>query len=115
MFSCWNYCGNEGEDDNTIIVRGFDEATGNLVRSRASRTDRKSMQEFINQTVHYTKIKASNYDSLLEDCKHSQTNFVDRSFPPNEKSLNFRYGNRKIVWKRILDVVENAVMVEGKI
>ena len=66
MFSCWNYCGNEGEDDNTIIVRGFDQNTGDMVRNRASRTDRQSMQEFINKAVHYTKIKASNYDSLLK-------------------------------------------------
>ncbi len=56
-------------------------------------------------------IRASNYEQCLKNCQTNNTNFEDKTFPPNSDSLNFTFGNRKIIWKRIVEVIENPVMI----
>lgn len=41
--------------------------------------------------------------------------FTDPKFPPSDRSLNFAINNRKIVWKRITEIVPNAKIVEDEI
>ena len=42
---------------------------------------------------------------MLKECKINNTNFIDKSFPPDSDSLNFTFGNRKIIWKRIIEII----------
>ena len=44
MFSCWNYCGNEGEDENQIIVRGFDGLNEGMRNTKVDRKDKAKMK-----------------------------------------------------------------------
>ncbi len=60
-------------------------------------------------------IKRSKYKELLEECRKSNTNFVDKTFPANKTSLDFSIPNREIIWKRISEIIPNCTMVENGI
>jgi hypothetical protein len=57
----------------------------------------------------------SPYNEYLEKCRKEKKKFVDEEFPPNGQSLNYTLTNRNIVWKRVTEIVPNAIMGGEKI
>lgn len=35
---------------------------------------------------------------------------IDKSFPPNMKSLNYAKGNRKIIWRKLSQLMDHFVI-----
>ncbi len=58
-------------------------------------------------------LKKSKYDDYLAECRLKKTNFLDKEFPPNEESLDFKVPGREIAWKRVKEVVgADCMMVQ---
>ena len=45
-------------------------------------------------------IKKSKFDQHLDEAILNKVKFVDKEFPPNDDSLNFRIPDREIIWMR---------------
>ena len=78
-------------------------------------SSRQGQELFNNIDNIGTMILKSQYQRLYSEAKEKATKFTDSEFPPNDTSLAYRHPTRKIVWKRISEVINNPVMVEGKI
>ena len=69
----------------------------------------------ISQAVNYTMVIPSNYEKYLKNCQSKRTNFIDSEFPHTDRSVGVSVERRRIVWKRLPEVVKNAVMVQKSI
>lgn len=66
MFSCWQYCGNEDEDNMELIIKGFDKNLTDRVEQRQSRNNRSQIRNLISQAARLTMVRASKYDEYLK-------------------------------------------------
>lgn len=76
-----------------------------------NRTNRAEVMSAISQAVNYTMVIPSNYEKYLKNCQSKRTNFIDSEFPHTDRSVGVSVERRRIVWKRLPEVVKNAVMV----
>ena len=103
-------CGTESKDQNELVIYNLAD---NSLKSILNR-DQKNINELIENVGNYITIRPSRYDEYVKDCKAKGHRFADPEFPPNDSSLNVNVG-RRVTWKRVTDIVKNAVMVEGHI
>jgi hypothetical protein len=68
----------------------------------------------ISQPVIYSKLIKSSYELLLKECINSKRPYNDPDFPPNAKSIGQYIDPRdkKIVWKRLTDIVKNPILID---
>lgn len=59
---------------------------------------------------NFNYIVPSRFVQQLQKCQKTGKKFEDSEFPANNNSLNFKVANRPIVWKRISEIMPNAVM-----
>jgi hypothetical protein len=109
MFLCGNFCNSTNEEPE-IIVSNLQE-----LRDYQKLNSELHATEIKNASGAFAMIKRSDYKRLRADCLKNNSQFVDKAFPANQKSLNFAIPNREIGWRRISEIMPNCVMEEDGI
>lgn len=92
------FCSNDKEDDTEIVIRG--PHSSNL-EQRVSRHNRSQVMSIVESSYQYSMVLPSKYDTYLQQCRTSGTQFRDPEFPANDQSVGVEIPRRKIVWKRV--------------
>lgn len=104
MFFCGDFCGG-GQEEPEIVVSNYQE-----VRDLEKMRSQVRNSEILTKAGTFAMIRRSKYRELREECRRSNTKFVDKAFPAHKTSLNFSIPNREITWKRISEIIPNCVM-----
>jgi hypothetical protein len=79
----------------------------------------KSIFDLVGDDTFVRKVKKSNYNEIMKSMENTNDLFTDPDFPPNEQSLGdlraHGTNSSRIVWKRIRDIMPNAVFIKDVI
>lgn len=102
-------CGADSTDKNEIVIYNI---ANNTLKSKSSKQNPN--EQLLKDLGNYITIKPSKYNQYVQECQAKSVKFVDPQFPPVDRSLSVDLG-RRIVWRRVTEILKDARMVEGKI
>lgn len=106
------FCSNDQEEDNEIVIRSTNI---NDFNQRVNRNQVGQVMSLVETSCQYSMVYPSKYDFHINQCALNASKFTDPDFPPNETSIGMSIQNRRVIWKRVTEIVKNPVMVQNLI
>ena len=99
------FCSNDQEEDNEIVIRSTNI---NDFNQRVNRNQVGQVMSLVETSCQYSMVYPSKYDFHINQCALNASKFTDPDFPPNETSIGMSIQNRRVIWKRVTEIVKTG-------